>query len=220
MGIINTASLAATVDAVNLRLFLGQPIAQADRSAASKWIASRLGQLGSYRGMFAPTAGDFSKGIHLFTGEHVWTRAGTAHILGQEACRVLHLLRPKEQATRQALFQACSWLDLVKDGFYCCGKCSASYWRHLVVGTVSNPQDRLRDGLGRLKSCRTGDGQWKVFPFYYTLLAVAEIGPDLAAGELKYVAGRCERLLKRLRNGNGKFNARRATLLKRVLAMV
>ena len=54
MKLLNTDSLAATVDAVNEAFFLGKKIPSNQRDAVAAWIAARQGIKGSYAGMFAP----------------------------------------------------------------------------------------------------------------------------------------------------------------------
>ena len=222
MKIIHTRSLSATVDAINEAFFFGRSILKSDRQRAAKWIAGRQGEPGSYAGMFAPTKKDFAEGIRLFTGESIKTRAGTAHILGEEACRALILLDAGD-------YEASDALDLASDGMlarlrkeprpgmYCCGKCSCALWRHLSAGGLDHAERRLAAGMKALKSCRDGKGRWKVFPFYYTLLALSEIDLSSAVREMRYAAPSCERVLKQSPKDD-RFAQRRRLLAERILA--
>ena len=101
-------------------------------------------------------------------------------------------------------------------GFYCCGRCTVSLWRHLNVGGLENGDNRLEAGMKVLKYYRDGNGKWKRFPFYYTLLALSEIKNPLAMKEIQYVSEICERYLKR-KSFNNKINQRRKDLMKIVL---
>jgi len=92
----DTASLGVIVDALDDAMFFGRPIPAHEREEAARWIASRQGLRGAYRGMFAPTQHDFANGIRVFTGERIITHAGTAHVLGEEACRMLTLVAVAE----------------------------------------------------------------------------------------------------------------------------
>jgi hypothetical protein len=67
-----------------------------------------------------------------------------------------------------------------------------------------------------LKLLRTGDGRWRRFPFYYTVLALHEMNVKPALDELRYAAPVLERSLKRA--SGDKYAARRRTLAERVLA--
>ena len=85
--LINRASLAETLDAINAALFDGRTIAAVERGQAARWIAGR-------RGCPAPTEHlrwlfpERSRGIVLFTGERI-ASASARHILGEEASRAL-----------------------------------------------------------------------------------------------------------------------------------
>jgi len=102
MKYIHQNSLAETIDSISEALFFGRDISRSEKEAAGKWLAARQGLPGSYANMFAPAKLDLQKGIRLFTGEQVYTRAGISHILGQETCRVLAKLNLKEKNIRKA----------------------------------------------------------------------------------------------------------------------
>jgi hypothetical protein len=176
--------------------------------------------------MFAPTVLDFRRGIRVFTGEPVRSGAATAHILGEECCRLLLKLKVKDRLVSAALARAeaemlerlSSWdrLHAERTGFHCCGICTASFWRHLAAGGLDSPGPRLRNGMRVLASLRTGSGRWKRFPFFYTLLALTEIDIPTARSELRWAAPAVERSLKALR-GTGRYAQRRRAVLKRAL---
>jgi hypothetical protein len=106
-------------------------------------------------------------------------------------------------------------------GTYCCGRCSASFWRHLAVGGIKNisPEQWLIAGVKTLKPLRLGNGEWKRYPFFYTLLALNEIDLPVAIDELKYAAPVCERYLKHA-NKNNKYSQRRKILAERILERI
>jgi len=227
MSLVRPDSLAATLDAVNEALFFGRPLSQADRREAAAWIAARQGLPGAYHGMFAPTEKDRREGIRLFTGERVATRAATAHILGEEACRTLILLGgtgtlPVKRATEGMLARLRAaeererhmgrpWL-----GQYCCGKCTAALWRHLAAGGLERAEHHLAAGVEALRLSRDGEGRWRRYPFHYTVLALSEMGVSLAIDELRYAAPILQRLGKRVPEGDA-FAARRRALAELVL---
>ena len=223
MKLVNQNSLAATLDALNEAFFYGRPIPKAQREACAKWIASRQGMAGSYADMFAPTTKDFKEGARLFTGELIKSRAGTAHILGEEACRALILLKAPAAGVRTALRRASLGImsrlrQLPREykGMYCCGICSVGLWRHLAVGGLDEPEQRLKAGLKKLESYRDGKGKWRRFPFYYTLLALNEMEFPASIKEMRYAAPVLERVLRRSRKGD-KISARRRLLAERIL---
>jgi hypothetical protein len=220
-------SLAALVDRIEQKRYFGQSIPARELLAAARAMASRQGLSGSYAGMFAPTRLDFKQGIRVFTGEPVRSGAATAHILGEECCRLLLKLNVNDRQVAAALARAeagmqermNSWKrDRVRRvGFYCCGICTASFWRNLAAGGLDCPVPRFRDGLRVLASCRTESGRWNRFPFFYTLLALNEIDIPEATKELRWAAPAAERSLKLLRGGD-KYAKRRRAVLEQALA--
>lgn len=99
-------SLAAIVDSVEENRFFGRKVPASALLAAAREIASRHGLPGSYAGMFAPTGLDFRRGIRVFTGEPMRSRAGVAHILGEECCRLLLDVKVKDRSVSAALARA------------------------------------------------------------------------------------------------------------------
>ena len=221
-------SLAALVDRVEQKRYFGQKIPARELLATAREIASRQGLPGSYAGMFAPTGLDFRRGMRVFTGEAVRSGAATAHILGEECCRLLLKLVVKDRQVSAALARAeagmlerlSSWdrLHAEHTGFHCCGICTASFWRHLAAGGLDSRGPRFRNGLRVLASLRTGSGRWNRFPFFYTLLALTEIELPEARRELRWAAPAAERSLKTLR-GAGRFPKRRRAVLEQALAL-
>lgn len=227
MTIIHPNSLAATIDMINEKIFFNQPISGSEKKEVAAWLASRQGLPGSYANMFAPTGSDIKEGFKVFTGEPVKTRAATGHILGEETCRALILLGVKTPEAKKALVSATEGiesriLDSVSRGYqvgtYCCGICTASFWRHLAVGGMNQlDQDKwFAAGMKYLNSMRKGDGEWSRYPFFYTLSALSEIDTPAAVKELKYAAPRLEQYLKRATEKN-KYSKRRKMLAERVL---
>ena len=225
--LLNPHSLCLTLDSVSEALFFKEQIPESQRIAVAKWIARRQGLPGAYADMFAPAEAD-ARGIHLFTGEAIRSRAGIAHILGEECCRVLVLLGVKDRQVEDSLARAVRGFSArlaesetrgYSPGLYCCGTCSAAYWRNLAIGLLPRAEERLRLGLAKLKCARAGAGKWGRFPFFYTCLALTEIGPDLAKGEMQYAAAYWQRNLKRRSLAEGQTSKRRAAVGQRLLEM-
>lgn len=225
MKIVNPNSLGDTLDRINEVFFYSRSLSKSQRERAAKWIASRQGKPSSYANMFAPTKDDLKKGMRLFTGELVRSGAATRHILGEEACRALILLDVSMGDVKNALSRASLGMMMrlglseagVISGMYCCGKCTCSLWRHLAVGGLEDAERRLIAGMKALRLHRDGDGRWRRFPFYYTLLALSEIDLPGAIEEMRYASKVCERYLKRTPKQN-KITQRRRLLVERILA--
>src|SRR5262245_31496557 len=142
--LIRAGSLSETVDAVNEAFAAGVRVSARDRTSVARWIASRQGLPGAYAHTFAGFNGERQHGIRLFTGERV-NSASARHILGEEACRVLHQLEVRDKVVRQSLERATEGLlqclaraaadpRHTNPGVFCCGKCTVGLWRHLAAG--------------------------------------------------------------------------------------
>ncbi len=196
MELINPFSLAETVDNISDTLFFGKKLTKAQRAEAARWIAGRQGLKGSYAKMFAPTELDFQQGAKLFTGERLSSRASTAHVLGEECLRVLKLLDVDDAMVVDAFHAARDSMTAVlqpvgqahgRAGMFCCGTCSAALFRTLAAGAIEdNREQRLTEGVAAIKRSRTDNGKWRFFPFWYTVLALSEIGTPEAVEELAY----------------------------------
>ncbi len=219
MKFLDKNNLGKTLDLLNEVFASGLLPTKAQKFEAAEWIAGRQGLPGSYANMFAPTENDFKNGIHVFTGENVRSRAATAHILGEEAMRSLILLdvdTPKINKSITLAKQGFLKRLGPKSGFYCCGICTCSLWRNLAAGGLDNSEKRFVAGMKEIKSLRKGDCTWKRFPFYYTILALTEIPPELSRPELKYAAPKCEKLLSRMNDKDNHTRRRRIVLEKAI----
>lgn len=232
---IHPASLSETVDAVNEAAFYRSPVSATKRRAAAAFLAGRHDVPGTYGRLFGLFPEEQAAGIRLFTGERIYS-AAARHVAGEEACRAILLLNDRQAGVRKALAAATEdmlvrlgppgsgranpnaqthWLWPYRGGTYCCGTCSVSVWRHLTAGGLDRADERLARGLKCLSSCRIGDGTWRVFPYWYTLLALLEITSGEAGRELRYAAAKCEAAIRR--NSSGKYSSRRQELARRVL---
>jgi hypothetical protein len=225
--LIDRASLSRTVDAINAAMFERQTLSTAERERCARWIASRQSLPGAYGETFAGFPGERENGIVLFTGERIRS-ASARHILGEEACRVLRLLRVPNAAVRGALDRASAGLMRCLDraardprhadgGTFCCGKCSVGVWRHLLAGGLDRREERLQRGVNRLRATRTGDGEWRKFPFWYTVLALEEMDFRDARREIEYARPVLQRAAERSA-GRSVYAQRRHELARRALS--
>lgn len=209
-------------------MFDRRPLAASQRKQVARWIASRQGLPGAYAGTFATFAAEREKGIVVFTGERI-TSASARHIMGEEGCRALRLLRVRDAAVSAALGRACDGLMRCLEraaldprnrnpGLFCCGKCSVGLWRNLLSGSLDRQDERLRRGVGQLRTMRDGGAQWRKFPFWYTVLALSEMDVPEALSELRYAAPVLERAADR--PAHGTYARRRHQLAIRALARI
>jgi hypothetical protein len=225
---VNKTSLSQTVDSVAEAAFERRTLPRPERTRIARWIAGRQGLPGAYGDTFAGFPGERLHGILVFTGERI-TFASARHILGEEASRTLRLLRVRDPMVQAALERADAGLMAclaraaldprnTNPGKFCCGKCSVGLWRNLLAGGLDRQEERLRKGVGGfLRAHRTGPGKWRAFPFWYTVLALAEMDLPEARRELEYVAPVLERTAKRTPPA-GVHGKRRHELARRALA--
>lgn len=215
-------SLSKTLDSFNEDVLFDKNIPENIVRETATWIASRQGLPGSYYNMFAPTANDFLE-AKLFTGEKIASRAATAHVLSEETCRAIIRLGTKNIQAKKALETATEdMLGRIKDnlsGKYCCGTCSVSFWRHLQAGGLSLQEERIANGMKDLKKSRTGNGKWRLYPFFYTLYALLDMDMKEALEEIRYAAPAMERSLKSGK-GNDSYAVRRSEICKRLLVKI
>jgi hypothetical protein len=228
--VIAEGSLSQTLDALNQASFEGRKIQPAERTRVAQWIAARQGLRGAYADMFAGFPSELGRGIVVFTGERI-TSASARHILGEESSRVLRLLGVRdanvqaalERANRgmlQRLEQAALDPRNANPGKFCCGKCSVGLWRNLLTGGLDRQEERLRKGVGQLlRRQRAAEARWRIFPFWYTVLALTEMDLPEARQELEYVAPVLERAAKRAAPSSLP-GERRQLLARRALAKV
>ncbi len=225
MKVLDETSLAATVDGVNAAFFYGEEVPDPEWQRTARWIAGRYGLEGSYRGrMFAPTEKDLAEGMHIFTGRKVGSGRGARHIIGEESCRALRLLDVREPEVDRALEGATTFMaaqiegSTLARGVFCCGRCTPSVWRHILVGGLAEaPAEQfIEAGLRTLRKSRLDTGKWRFFPFHYTLLALSEMDRPAAVEQMRHAAPACERVLRR--TPKNEYDCRRHTVAERVLA--
>jgi hypothetical protein len=219
-------TLDALIDIVNDAEFYEKRLGKARSIEIGDKIATRQGGEWAYGGSFELTEAGRKKGILVFTGERIQS-ASARHIIGEECCRALLKLphvSAKAQGALKRAAQALKESVIVRadeaghPGVYCCGKCSVSLWRHLAAGGFDGQERRLVDSMRYLRKHRTQDGQWRGMPFFYTVLALTEIGTPEALRELRYAAPVIERRLRR-KAGTSTTSQRRQALMQRAMAM-
>jgi hypothetical protein len=198
-----------------------------EKENMARWIVSRLGQKGSYNGLFAPTKQDFDEKVLVYTGEKITSHDSMAHILGEEAMQALKKLKVKSKDVSLALEKSKMAMEAIikrnedkwerNSGRICCGNCSVAYWRSLSSGCLDYSEERLSNGLQFLKSLRDGKGRWRRFPFYYTLLALSEIDLPGVKEEFQYASQSMERTLNKTSKADP-FGSRRKRLVEGILS--
>ena len=237
MSFVDSGSLARTADQVNHAHFFGEKITKRDAREASKWIVSRYWQAiperirnsakpnprwASVPKSFNLTDVERRKKPRTFTGEAL-ANASLRMVHSREAARALFILGAVLDEHPSEAFSLCESVrdtanHLKEHGtpLFCCGPCTVSVWRLAGIGAPVAADDALSHLLSALPKHRDGNGAWRRFPFFYTLLALSELEHPKAVAELKYALPRCERTRKMLKPGDA-IAARRIAVLDRVL---
>lgn len=225
MKVLDTRSLIITVDRFNEAVFLNDPW-DSEISRLVQWVSRRFGQEGAYAGSFALTDRDWTREFRLFTGERITTRAARAHIIAEETSRMLRIIENRTGSPVGALRDSDKLLGakifghekgaVANNGFYCCGSCSVAFWRYLTVGGFATNGSILESGIKSLRHARDGQGGWRRFPFYYTLLCLNSLELKGAQDEIDYAMARCKRVLPSLSKRPDMYALRRKELISRL----
>ncbi len=217
-------TLGSAVNSVNETLLFGGRLSKRDSDRISDFIASRQGLPGSYCGLFAPLKNELDKSFKLFTGELINSNVAARHIIGEEALRLLKEIGSRKKEARVAIAHAeqafsrqliASQQQGSDPGIYCCGKCTAAYWRTLSTGWMPDARERLAKGMKSLRKLRA-EGKWRRFPFYYTVLCLCELPEEIAREEIDYAQPACERSYKRLKATDA-YRLQKAKILEAAL---
>jgi hypothetical protein len=225
--VIDEQSLYQTVINASSHMLLGNVLALAERARLAAWLlAHQNGQRGF---SFYPTAAEREHGIRLMSGEKLRTLLAADNVVEMETLRLLALLQPDTPKVNRLFERAERRLSGVCYGRVCskgeCAHASISVLRYHTARDVEKGAAVIARGLEVLYQDRAGEGAWRSFPFYYTLLWLAELHgehSERARAELSYARGRCERLLSRIRPGiPGKpFDRARERILRDALVRV
>jgi hypothetical protein len=92
-------------------------------------------------------------------------------------------------------------------------------WRALGAGAYPqvDAEGWVVSGVRILHGYRAGEGRWKTFPFYYTVLALAEFDFPEVMAELRYACPVLKKVAVRTRT-DSQAALRRKVLAERVLA--
>jgi hypothetical protein len=139
----------------------------------------------------------------LLTGEPLRTKLGQRNVERLEKA----IAHPEERTTTDAWAQKQCFYDGCAVGE--CAHSMVALLRYLAAKGDAASLAKARECLAVLRSGRDGNGRWKGFPFYYALLALAELDVPESRNELAYSAPACRRVLARSERGQGAAEKRR-----------
>lgn len=105
---------------------------------------------------------------------------------------------------------------LLRSGMHCCPCCNSSFQRALFLCDRELYDEQEPAFMAKLKELRERGGgtRWYRAPFYYTLLALHEIGTKSTKEELRVVAGRAGERLAKQRRGDDRASRAREKIVE------
>jgi len=211
---LNQDSLALTLWNLEKARLNGDRPERKEIDEALDWIIKRQKDPGRYGlGFAAPTEKDYVSST-LPTGEKLHSKAGTAHLLGEEAFWALSKWRsPQSPGIREGLIgilgRARRFPAQADEGRYCCATCSLAIWRAITASGLKEGEAFVHRGISTMSLIRDGKLGWRGFSFGYTIYSLSSLELPLADKELKYAGGRIERALRRIRPTNDPHGLRK-----------
>ena len=181
-----------------------------------EFIVGQQIRYGQDAGVFVESRNVSRSKVRVYTGEKLQTYLAAKNILTIESARALVLTRPSSESANSSIALAASWLENQCFSDFCAsGECkhsSVSFMRYLnALGTT----DRLETMISNLSKFRDGKGGWKGFPYFFTLLALAEIESPIADDELHYALAFADQRFRRSQSEEP-YISRRNEILSRV----
>lgn len=216
----NPISLVEIVDRINEMEQQGEFFSESMRRITAKTISKFYDGNMKFLGFYLPIV-DFNRGGRLFSGERLYTQLGINTVVSLEICRALAILagdQPNVKSILNDINQRLLTKCYVKDGCIT-GECAhnlVAFWRYLLVSNWPDRDERIKEFLHLLKYNRDGNGRWKHFPFYYTLMALLETRNNEAELELDYALPACEASLPFISIAEP-YRQRRKSILSRCL---
>ncbi|MBN2228579.1 MAG: hypothetical protein JW779_03225 [Candidatus Thorarchaeota archaeon] len=158
-----------------------------DNDNVLRFIINQQLAYGSDEGVFIETRNVSGLKSRLYTGEKIQTQLAAKNILTLEAARALLLSKSRADYVSECIHRVDKWIQRQCFSEFCstgeCKHSTVSYMRYL---SAKESQAKLAGLLSELVKHRDGNGSWKGFPYFYTLLALSDIHNPDAEKELEY----------------------------------
>jgi len=183
------ASFYQTITDTAKNLFNGGSYLPEEKELLVEWI---LDHQNRFRGfIFYPSETDRKASIRLISGELPRTKFLSNYTVEMETLRLLSILMPDEPRVHQILLAASERLLPLCFANGCsigeCAHASIAFQRFMVAFDPYDAYGKIHQVLAILRMKRSGDGKWQGFPFYFTLLLLAELPQEWVKDELSYV---------------------------------
>ncbi|MFW9908113.1 MAG: hypothetical protein ACFFEF_06020 [Candidatus Thorarchaeota archaeon] len=162
------------------------------------------------------TTCDISGTSRLITGERLFTKLAVHNITAVQKARALLSIKNPSKEEIVKLEGLDRWLGKQCFSRFCaageCRHATIAYLRYLGNRGDDESLGKANSMIQKLSGYRDGNGKWKGFPFYYTLLVLAEIQTDAAKHELNYAYQASKKALKRIESDESYRKIRHDTI--------
>jgi hypothetical protein len=221
MSHIHSFSLLTAIDACSEEYFTQKTISLEDRQALAMFFTSRQVLSGSNIGFFTTDTTGLRQQTQLFTGETLRTQLAARHIPLIEIPRLLILLAISDEASLRCIELADQRMRTMCYSRFCAsGECRAltiAYMRYLNTNRAAHMAGQLNLFLEQLQSYRDGKGGWRGFPYFYTVLMLAELDSTLCKAEFDYTRPMLEKLATQ-HKPDKHLSVRRQAIIKTILS--
>lgn len=222
MEIWEKSGLAQMINDISIVLIEGRVFTDQEKAKIAALICDHTNPVGEFT--FYPTQGERLKGFQLVTGEKVKTQLLANNTLELETLRILTILKPQDVQLLHLHEKANRRLpNLCFYNICTTGECAATsivFLRYLTALSQIDHAEKIGLGLGALYQTRDGNGTWKKFPFFYTLLWLTELSISKANSELTYTLPAVKRLIKRYENANDEIGHLRSIILHKAQSQI
>jgi len=181
-----------------------------------EFIAGQQIRYGRDAGIFVESRNVSRSKPRVYTGERLQTYLAAKNILTIDSARALILSGSTSDVVQSSITLVDSWLEQQCFSDFCAaGECRHSSLAFIRYLNACSKTDRLETMISKLSKFRDGKGGWKGFPYFFTLLVLAEIESPIANDELSYALASLERRFKRSRSEEP-YATRRNEILTKV----
>jgi hypothetical protein len=188
-----------------------------DFTQVAEFIAGQQVRYGRDSGVFIESKNVSRSKVRVFTGEKLQTNLAAKIILTTESTRALVLSNSASEFVQSSIDLAVNWLeDQCISKFCSTGECKYSTIAFMRLLNALGKTERLDRMIRILSKHRDDRGGWKGFPYFFTLLALAETETETATEELNYVLDFAQSRFSRSRIEEP-YSSRRAQILTQIM---
>jgi hypothetical protein len=210
-----------SIDAARF-MYAGGKYAPAEASGLANSILSHQYPFKGF--VFFPASVAVMDSFRLISGEAPRTLLLKSNAYELEILHLLSLLQPESAQLGELFHQAekrlsrCCFSSVCTTGE--CTSASIAYQRFVTARGWQGWQQQTTHALEVLKEHRKGGGQWRKFPYFFTLLWLTELPLNLGEDELMYASEKASGYFKNQKLSNQPAGEMRELIVARALQQV